>query len=142
MYQCPRHKDHLIISFAWTTIFSVVDSLSVTFVSVSSVDPVTQHHLVAFSSYSYRTNYDLPSYLYRWNNSRYALVSTNLYPALELQTSDFFADRELYLAIACSMNSTKQLLTKLSHRYTFGESLLLLCFSSYRSHLLKIYIRW
>ena len=45
------------------------DSLSVAFVSVSSVDPVTQHHLVAFSSYSYRTRYDLPSYLYRWNNS-------------------------------------------------------------------------
>ena len=45
------------------------DSLSVAFVSVSSVDPVTQQHLVAFSSYSYRTRYDLPSYLYRWNNS-------------------------------------------------------------------------
>ena len=45
------------------------DSLSVAFVSDSSVDPVTQHHLVAFSSYSYRTRYDLPSYSYRCNNS-------------------------------------------------------------------------
>ena len=45
------------------------DSLSVAFVSDSPVDPVTRQNLLAFSSYSYRTRYDLPSYFYRWNNS-------------------------------------------------------------------------
>ena len=92
-------------------------SLSVAFVSISSVDLVTQHHLLAFSSYSYRTSYDLPSNLYRWNNSTLRFDTYQSLPSTgATNIRFFFADRELYLAIACSMNRTRT-----AHRNAFSQ---------------------
>ena len=83
-------------------------SLSVAFVSISSVDPVKHHHLLVFSTYSYRTRYDLPSYVYRWNNSTQHFDTYQSLPSTgATNIRFFFTDHELHLAIACSINGTK-----------------------------------
>ena len=85
---------------------------SVAFASPSSVDisqpHLSQPHLLAFSSFSDKNRYNIPSLLYRWNNSTKLFGLYQSLPSTGARTVRFFiSDRKLWLAIACSMNGTK-----------------------------------